>query len=139
MAGVAHRGAKIGSSNAHQGDQVGVFQTGANAPVDLVRLLVGGDYSCQVIDVAVVDDLEQLFLGPGGGVLGAQVIQHQQADVADFVESIFKGRIRTVVGKTQPVQKVGNGQEKGRYAQADVVIGNGGSQVSFSAAITTGE
>jgi len=67
--------------------------------------------------------------------LGAQVVQHQEGNVADFFKAVFKGRGWIAIGVTQPVQQVGDGQEQGGDTAADNLVGNCGCQVRLAAAV----
>ena len=78
MPAVIRRAAVIGGVDHHACDQLGVFEARANAPLDLLQQQVGGHYQGQAVDVAEVDDLEQLFLRPRGGVVRAKIVHHQQ-------------------------------------------------------------
>ncbi len=87
----------------------------------------------------MVDDLVELFLRPGGGVLSAQVIQHQQADVADLFEAGFKGGFGAVVGIPQPIQQVRDSEEKRGHTEPDHEVRHRRCQVGLPAAIAPGE
>ena len=118
------------------GDQFGIRQPRADALVDLVQQQIAGHDRRQLVDVAVVDDLEELFLRPARGILGAKVVQHQQLRRADLVKALLEGRILAVVGGAQRVEQVRNRQEERRHTHADRKVRGRGRQVRLAASGT---
>ncbi len=137
MFGFVGAGAVIGRTDFEGGDQGDILKTRADAPIQVAGLQVSGNHQRQAVQVAVIQNLEEFFLRPGRGVLGAQIIQHQQAHVANFFKALLKGGARVAVGKAHPVQQIGDGEEQGGRAQVDGLVGDGCSQVGFTAAIAT--
>jgi len=87
------------------GDQVGVLQARTDARFEVGQGLIAGDDGGQMVDVAVIDDLEELFLRPRCGVLRAKIVHDQQGDGADLGDALFKAGVGGVaVRETQPVQ-----------------------------------
>src|SRR5215211_8276202 len=92
--------------------EVGIEQTGEDSLVDLVVALVGGHDRQQPLDVAVVDDLVELLPGPGGGVLGSQIVEHQQGGAANLVEAVVVGDAPCRVERgAQVVEEIGYDRE----------------------------
>ncbi len=98
-----------------------------------------GDDNREAVDIAVIEDLEQLLLGPGGGILGAEIVQDQQRCVADLFEAFFEGGFGALIGEAQPVQQVGDGEKQGGDAQLDGLVGDSSGQVGLAAAVITQE
>lgn len=121
-------------------DQVGVLQAGTDAGFKVVQRLVAGNDRWKLVDVAVVDDLEELFLRPGGRVLGAEVVHDQKRNRADLGEAVFKAGIGGVaVGEAQPVEQIGHGEEERADAHAHRLVGDCRCEVGLAAAVGAGE
>ena len=85
--------------------------------------------------MTVVDDLKQLFLGPRGGAVYAQVVEHQQRHVAHLLEQLIVGSLAVGgVGGAQMIQQVGHHYEEGGLLSLDAVVGDGCCQVCLAAA-----
>ncbi len=125
----------VGRSHPDTGHQFRVLQAGTDARFDLVQRQVGGHHQRQAVDVTVVDDLEEFFLRPGGGILRAEIVQHQKLGSSDLFEALFEGGVIAVIGEAQGVEQVGDSEEKGRHAHLHGIVGNGGRQVGLAAAI----
>lgn len=91
--------AEIWGHNAQDSHQLWVFQARADAAFDLVQGQVGGHHQRQLVDVAIINDLEEFFLSPVGGVLRAEIVQHQQTCGSYFFHTVFKGNRWTLKGK----------------------------------------
>ena len=107
MAGVIRGIAIIRRKDLDDRNEVGVLNPGADSAIEIVNYHVAGDHGRQLVHIAVIDDLEDLFLGPGGGVLGAEIVQDQQGDLSNFFKALLKAHLRAAIGKPQPVQQVG--------------------------------
>jgi hypothetical protein len=135
VTGVVGRVAEIGRQDLDARHQLGILQPRADALFDLFQAEIGGDHRRQPVDVAIIDDLEELFLRPTGRILRAEIIQHQQAHVFDLLKAFFEGRFGISVGKTQRIEHIWHGDEEGWHTQADGEIGDRGCQVRFSTTI----
>ena len=94
----------------------------------------------QAAVVAMVEQLVQLFLGPGGGAFRAQVVEDEQRGFADFVEAfVVRGGAVGVERSPQVIEQVRHDHKKGRFAAHGNFVGDGGCQVGFAAAVSTGE
>ncbi|MPM41368.1 hypothetical protein SDC9_88023 [bioreactor metagenome] len=72
----------IRGRDGHMGGQLWVLQARADARVQLFKALITGHHHGQAAYIAVINDLKQFFFRPGGGILGSQVVQHQQVHIA---------------------------------------------------------
>ena len=131
-----HRAAKVRRGDAALRDQFRVRQPRPDARLDLIQREIGGDDGRQLIDVAIVDDLEQFLLRPAGGILCAKVVQHQELGIADVVEAFFEGGVLAGVGEAQRIQQIGHGQEESWHAHADGVVGDGRRQMCLPGTIS---
>lgn len=94
----AHRrpggGASRGNAAAvrRHGESVNGAQAGIHHAAGQARILLfdgagKGDDGGQLGVIAVVEELIELFARPGGGALGAQVVEDEHGGGADFVEA----------------------------------------------------
>ena len=96
--------------------------------------------SGQGVVVAVVDNLEQLFLGPRRRAVSAKVVENQHRHVAHLLEQLVVGELAVGgVGGPQVVQKIGHHDEEGGLLPLDAAVGNGRGQVGLAAAGRPGE
>ena len=131
--------AVIGRGDLHRSDQFAILQPRAHPPIELDQVEIGGDDGRELLDIAVIDDLVELLLRPGGGVLGTEVIQHQQADIPDLLETALKRGFRGIVGRPQPVQQVWHSEEEGGHTETDHEIRHRGRKVGLAASIAASE
>ena len=115
--------------------KLGIGQSRADAAFDLFERQIGCDQGRQAVDVAEVQDLEQLLPRPLGGVLGSEIIEDEQGCLADLFEALLKSHVFCVVGEAQRIEHVRHSQEERRDAQADALIGDGRRQVGLAAAV----
>ena len=114
-------------------DQVGILQARTDARFKIGQRLIAGDHGWQLVDVAVIDNLEQLFLRPLGCVLRAKVIHNQQRYAADLSDAVLEAGIGGIaVRETQPIQQVWHGQEECADAHPHRLVGDRCSEVSFA-------
>ena len=127
---------KVRSRNRQDCGHIGVHHARADAHIDLLQPVIGGNYSRQTGVIAMVEDLEELFLGPGGAALGAQIIKNEQGGVAHLVKP-FVVRRRAIgrKGSAQVVQQVRDDDKEHRQPALDGPVGNGCRQVGLAAAI----
>ena len=137
MRGVVGRPAIIGRLDENTGDQLWIFEAGADAPFNLFQQQVGGHHQRKSVDVAVIQNLEKFFLCPGSGVLRTKVIHDKQWGGTDLFETLLKGAIWIIIGEAQGIQQIGDGDEQSGYSDPDRKVGNGSCQVSLPAAKTT--
>jgi len=67
--------------------------------------------------------------------LGAEIIEHEQGGIADLFKALFEGCILAVVGKTERIEQVGDGEKKGGDTHTDGIVGNGSGEVGLAAAV----
>ncbi len=72
------------------GDKLGIIQPRTDALFDIALSHVCGDHHRKLVDIAIIDNLKQLFLRPFCGVLRAEVIQNQQASPANIFEIVLR-------------------------------------------------
>ncbi len=111
------------------------MQARAYAIVEIVKVEIGGDHERQLVCVAVIDDLKEFLGGPGGRVLGAQIVQHEQFDVSDFVKALIERCVGCRIRCPQPIQQIGNGEEDGCHTVFNAGVGDGGAQMGLPAAV----
>ena len=132
--------AVIGGVQVADGRQGVVQQAGADAGFELVETDVGGEDGGEFGVVAVVDELVEFFLGPGGGALRAQVVQDEEGSFADLLESFVIGGVALgVEGGPQVVQQVGDDDEEGGFPPGHALVGDGRGQVGFPRPQSTDE
>ena len=130
---VVGRVTEVRREDFHVRDQVGVLQAGTDAGFKVIEGLVAGDHGGQLVDVAVIDDLEEFFLRPRGGVLRAKIVHNQQWNGADLGETLLKAGVGgAAVRETQPVEQIRHGQEEGADAHAHRLVGDGCGEVRFA-------
>ncbi len=139
LAAVVGGAAEIGRQDLELGDEFGVAEPRADAPLDLVERQVGGHHQWQLVDVAMVDDLEEFFLRPGGGVLRAEVIQDQQRRLANFFEALLETFFGRAVGEAQRIEQIGHGDENSGQTNGDGEVGDAGGEMRFAAAVAAFE
>ncbi len=101
---------------------------------------VGGDDGGHAIVVAIVDDLEELLGGPGGGVLGAEVVEHEHARLAHLVEEFVVGHLAAGrEGGAQVIEQVRHDAEKDRLAAGEARVGDGSGEMRLANAIAAAE
>ena len=99
------------------------------------RVRAGGDDGGQLGAVAVVEELVQLLLGPGGAALGSQVVQDQQGGALHVLEELVVGHLAVrAEGGAQVVQQVRHHHEEGLLPGRDSLVGDGRRQVGLAAA-----
>ncbi len=117
------------------GTEARIGHAGSYLLLHLLQQLAAGKQGGQPVVVAVIDYLEELLLGPGGGGMGPQVVQDEQGGlfhpfkgvvVAEFGLGAIRG--------TQVVQELGDGSEEDRLALGQPVVGDGCGQVGLAAA-----
>ena len=65
----------------------------------------------------MVEELIELFLGPGGGAVSSQIVQHQQRGGAQLCKALIIGdSAGGAISGPQVVQQIGYGDEQGRIA-----------------------
>ena len=112
-----------------------VGQAHAQALVEAVDAEVGGDDRRQLGVVAVVEDLEELFLRPGRRVLRAEVVEDEHRRVAHLLEQHVVGHLAVrAVGGAQVVEEVGHDDEQRRLAALDAAVGDRGGDVGLAGA-----
>src|SRR5215212_122727 len=101
---------------------MGIEQAGENSLGEPNVALVGGNDRQQPLDVAVVDDLIELFTCPGCGVLGPQVVEYEQGSTPNLVEAVVVGNsLSWVKGCAQVVEEIGyDGEVDAAIAVADL-------------------
>lgn len=57
--------------------QTGIENPGEHALLDLLEILVRGDDGRQLLVIPVIEDLVELFPGPGSRILRAEVIEDE--------------------------------------------------------------
>ena len=83
----------------------------------------------------MVDDLEELLLGPGRRALGAQVVQDEHGRGAHLFEELVVVHIGgRLVGGAQVIEQVGHDDEERRDAVLQAAVGDGGADVRLAAA-----
>ena len=99
-----------------------------------------GDDGWQPGDIAMVDDLVELFARPGRGAFGAQVVQHEQRRSSDFLKAFVvahgAGRIECCA---EVIEQVRHNYKEHRVALVIPMIGDGRCQMRLAAAVGTGE
>ena len=101
VANVSGRSAVIGRIDSHDCGQFRVFQARTDAAFDRFERQIGCYNQRKLINIAVIDDLEEFFLCPGGRILSSKVIQYQERSGSDSFKSIFKADLWIVVGEAQ--------------------------------------
>ncbi len=129
-----HRLAVIRREDVHPVHPLGIREARTDPAFDLLQPQIGGDHRRQIVEIAVIQQLEEFFLRPGGGVLGAEIVQHQQRHLPDFVEAGREAVVGTFEGSPQPIEQVRRGEEQRGDAVIDGEIGDGRRQMGFAAA-----
>ena len=89
---------------------------------------------------AVVDDLAQLFLGPGRGALAAEAVEHEQRRGPDLLEEVaIRGLACGAEAGAQVVEQIGGVGEEDDAAAVHAVVGDGRGKVSLARAVRAGE
>ena len=76
--------------------QVRVGQTGAEPQGDFLQLVVGGDDGGQTGGVAVVENLEQLFLCPRRAAFGAQIVEDEDGPQSVGVDGVLEALLEAL-------------------------------------------
>ena len=85
--------------------------------------------------VAVVDELKEFLVGPGGEVAGVEVVEDEEGGVAHLLEEdgIGEGGVG-LVGGAEVIEEVGHDNVEGRASGGDAVVGDGGGEGGFPVA-----
>ena len=135
VAKIAGWPAIIAGQDSYETDHLWIFQPGADTAFNLVQGQVGGNHRWQTVDIAIVDNLKELFLSPRGGVVSSEVIQHEQPGFANLVEPLFEAGFGVVVAEAQGIEQVGHSQKQSWHAHRDREVGDSRCQVGLAAAI----
>jgi hypothetical protein len=121
--------------------EVGVAEAGADAGVEAVDVGVGGDDGGEAVVVAVVENLVELFDGPGGRLLGSEVVNDEEVGGAYLLEALVIGDVGSGgVGSAELVEEVGGNGEVDLHAVVlDDVVGDGGGEVGLAATVAAEE
>ena len=88
----------------------------------------------------MVEELEELLLGPGGGTLDAEVIEDEEGGALHHLEELVIADIAAgLVGGAEVVEEVGNDHEKGGAARLYAAAGDGSGKMRLTAAVGSGE
>ncbi len=90
---------------------------------------------------AVVDDLVELFAGPGRAGRCVEVIEDEQRGVADLLEDAVEGELFVVgvVARAKVVEEVGDDHEEDGVSKGDAVVGEGRGEVGLARTGGAGE
>jgi hypothetical protein len=101
-------------------------------------VLVRGYDGGQADIVAIIKDLEELFLRPGSTAFRAQIVKDKKGSVADLLKLFIKADEAVgSEGGAQMVEQIGNGHKQDWQAMLYQVVGNSRREVGLARTITT--
>ncbi len=122
------------------GTQAGILDAAEYTRVKLIQVLCSGHYRGQLIQMAVIDQLEKLLVCPGSWGLLTQRVKDQQRGTAYLFKATVQGNGAAGAKRgAQVVQQVRDADQHGRLSQVGTLVGNGSCQVGFPTGVRSGE
>jgi hypothetical protein len=133
--------AVIPGVNINVGANCAVFDSRGYSRIHAIQVTVCRDDRRSALIVPIIDDLEEFLRCPRGRVLGAEVIENEQARVADVIEAaiVAQSLVRSK-RRAQIIEKVGHdGEEWKQHLTLRDIIRNRSGKVRLAASKRAGQ